>query len=357
MAGRTDDDAVLDTPKVHIVHMMVFTLLVAIVAAILAPQIRNAFMANVVLNAVIIGVLALGALYSFRMVWRLWPEVNWVNGFRETEPPLDFARPPVLLAPMATLLGERQGRTVLSPLSMRTLLDSLAARLDESRDISRYLVGLLIFLGLLGTFWGLLETVSSIGDAIKAMDVTSTSSSTVFEELKTGLEKPLAGMGLSFSSSLFGLAGSLILGFLDLKAAQAQNRFYNDLENWLSTFTDIEAGDGGQLTVPHYLRLDLQGLQAGIDRISQNLDRSIMAGITPPPGEQANAAESLDRLATAVGSLVEQMREEQKMVRQWAQSQQLQHNEIQRLMTKLSATPQAPPARTGSARLSYQDEG
>ena len=129
-------------------------------------------------------------------------------------------------------------------MSMRSLLDSLASRLDEARDISRYLVGLLIFLGLLGTFWGLLETVTSVGDAIQALDVTSTESGTVFEELKSGLERPLAGMGLSFSSSLFGLAGSLILGFLDLQASQAQNRFYNDLEDWLSTITDIEAGEG-----------------------------------------------------------------------------------------------------------------
>ena len=144
---------------------------------------------------------------------------------------------------MAMLLKNRQD-TVLSPVSMRSLLNSLASRLDESRDMSRYLVGLLIFLGLLGTFWGLLETVQSIGGAIEGLDVTAAQSATLFDQLKQGLQAPLKGMGLSFSSSLFGLAGSLILGFLDLKAAQAQNRFYTDLEDWLSSITDIAAGEG-----------------------------------------------------------------------------------------------------------------
>ena len=145
---------------------------------------------------------------------------------------------PRLLGPMATLLRNRQS-ALISPQSMRSMLDSMSSRFDESRDLSRYLVGLLIFLGLLGTFWGLLTTVSSIGDAINALDVSSTQSGTVFEGLKEGLKGPLGGMGLSFSSSMFGLAGSLVLGFLDLKASQAQNRFYNDLEDWLSTITDI----------------------------------------------------------------------------------------------------------------------
>src|SRR5262249_54031898 len=203
---------VLDLPKVYLVRMMVFTLVVGIISAVLFPNIQRAFQANVGLNGLIIGVLLLGILYSFRMVWRLWPEINWVNHFRIADPSLDVPYPPRLLAPMQALLRDRQGRTVLSTMSMRSMLDSLASRLDEARDISRYLVGLLIFLGLLGTFWGLLETVSSIGDAIKSLDVSSAQSATVFEELKSGLEAPLSGMGLAFSSSLFGLSGSLILG-------------------------------------------------------------------------------------------------------------------------------------------------
>jgi MotA/TolQ/ExbB proton channel family len=323
----TGETAALEHPRVYLVHMLVFTLVVCILTAILFPNIKNAFNANVGLNGLIIGTLLLGVLYAYRMVWRLFPEINWVNGFRIGQANDESLAMPVLLAPMATLLGDRQGQTVLSTNTMRSLLDSLASRLDESRDILRYLVGLLIFLGLLGTFWGLLQTVTSVGDAIKNLDVTAGQSSSMFEELKTGLRKPLEGMGLSFSSSLFGLAGSLILGFLDLKAAQAQNRFYHNLEDWLSTITDIQVGEGGQTGATNYLRFDLQGLQRGIDKLGQQLEGGKTAG-------GGNPNESIEQLADAVASLVQQMREEQKMVRNWAQSQQVQQNEIQRLLIR-----------------------
>jgi hypothetical protein len=324
----TGETTALEHPRVYLVHMMVFTLVVGILAAILFPNIRNAFYANVGLNGLIIGTLLLGVLYAYRMVWRLFPEINWVNGFRIGQTSEENLATPVLLAPMATLLGDRQGLTVLSTNTMRSLLDSLASRLDESRDLLRYLVGLLIFLGLLGTFWGLLQTVTSVGDAIKNLDVTAGQSSSMFEELKSGLQKPLAGMGLSFSSSLFGLAGSLILGFLDLKASQAQNRFYHNLEDWLSTITDIQVGEGGQGGTSNYLRFDLQGLQRGIDKLGQQLE-SVKSS-----GGSGNSGESIEQLADAVASLVQQMREEQKMVRSWAQTQQVQQNEIQRLLIR-----------------------
>jgi hypothetical protein len=330
--SEMQEQAVLEKPKVYLVRMLVFTLVVAIVVAVLFPFIQRAFFANPALNGIIIGALVLGVLYSYRMVWRLWPEVNWVNHFRVADPGLEIPYRPTLLAPMATMLRDRQGRTILSPTSMRSLLDSIASRLDEARDISRYLVALLIFLGLLGTFWGLLETVTSIGDAIRSLDISSTQSSTVFEELKTGLQAPLAGMGLSFSSSLFGLAGSLILGFLDLQASQAQNRFYNELENWLSSITDIAAGEGGAMSVPAYLRLDVQNLQRGMERVTKLLESGGGHGVS---GSSADA-EAMDKLADAVASLVTQMRDEQKMVRQWAQSQQVQQNEIQRLLIRMT---------------------
>ena len=325
----TSDTAELEHPRIHLMHMVVFTLVVAVLSAILYSNIKNAFLANVFLNSLIIVTLLLGVLYAFRMVWRLIREINWVNGFRAGQSEEENLVTPVLLAPMATLLGDRQGRTILSTNTMRSLLDSLASRLDESRDLLRYLVGLLIFLGLLGTFWGLLQTVTSVGDAIKNLDVTAGQSSSMFEELKTGLQKPLAGMGLSFSSSLFGLAGSLILGFLDLKASQAQNRFYHNLEDWLSTITDIQVGEGGQTGASNYLRFDLQGLQRGIDKLGQQLEggKTSGAGIS-------NSNESIEQLADAVASLVQQMREEQKMVRNWAQTQQVQQNEIQRLLIR-----------------------
>ena len=318
---------IVEQPRVHLVHMMVFTLVVAVIAAVLLPNIKNAFMANAGLNGLIICTLLLGIGYAYRMVWRLFPEVSWINGFKVGQGGEQL--PPLLLAPMATILGDASGRTMLSPQTMRSLLDSLASRLDESRDLMRYLIGLLIFLGLLGTFWGLLATVTSVGDAIRNLDVGSTQSSAVFEELKTGLQKPLAGMGLSFSSSLFGLAGSLILGFLDLKASQAQNRFYHSLEDWLSTITDVQAGDGGGSMMPAFLRIDLQNLQKSFEKFSGHLDQ--VRGAVPANGGDEGATE---QLADAVANLVQQMREEQKMVRQWIQSQQVQQSEIQRLLIR-----------------------
>ena len=319
---------VVDRPTVHLVHMLVFTLVVVIIAAVLLPNITSAFMANPGLNGLIIATLVIGALYAFRMVWRLFPEVSWLNGFKVGQGSEQM--PPVLLAPMSTILGDASGRTVLSPQTMRSLLDSLASRFDESRDVLKYLIGLLIFLGLLGTFWGLLATVTSVGDAIRNLDVGSTQSSAVFEELKSGLQKPLAGMGLSFSSSLFGLAGSLVLGFLDLKASQAQNRFYHNLEDWLSTITDVQAGDSGGGMMPAFLRIDLQNLQKSIERLGSQVEYRGTVGSPISSGDE-NATE---QLADAVANLVQQMREEQKMVRQWIQSQQVQQSEIQRLLIR-----------------------
>lgn len=328
------DIITLEQPRIHIVHMLVFTLVVAVLGAVLFPNIKDAFMANPSLNGLILTTLLFGMIYAYLMVFRLRPEVNWVNNFHLSEGQEQTA--PTLLAPMATMLGDASRRTVLSPASMRSLLDSLASRLDESRDLLRYLVGLLIFLGLLGTFWGLLETVTSVGDAIRNLDVTATQSSSVFEELKTGLQRPLAGMGLSFSSSLFGLAGSLILGFMDLKASQAQNRFYHSLEDWLSTITDVQAGSeggsGSNAPIPAYLRIDMQGLQRSIDRLGQQMQQGPAAGATGT----GPSNDTIEQLADAVASLVAQMRDEQKMVRNWIQTQQVQQSEIQRLLIRQS---------------------
>ena len=316
----------LEQPKVHLVHMMVFTLIVAILAAVLYLRLKDAFLSNPGLNGLIFATLILGLVYAFRMVWRLFPEVNWVNGFRMGQP--NELPAPVLLGPMATLMSDATGRTLLSPQTMRSMLDSLASRLDESRDLLRYLVGLLIFLGLLGTFWGLLDTVSSVSDAIRNLNVSSSASSSVFEELKTGLQGPLTGMSLAFSSSLFGLAGSLILGFMDLKASQAQNRFYHNFEDWLSTMTDVQAGDGGSASVPAFMRLDMQNLHRTVEKLGSQIEQ----GKGAPSGGAGN--ETIEQLADAVANLVTQMREEQKMVRQWIQTQQVQQNEIQRLLIR-----------------------
>src|SRR3982751_6726688 len=243
--ARDLDPFKLSSPRIFLVRMMVFLILCTLVIVVLHKQIVVAFMANPGLNALIIAVLVIGVLLSFRQVTRLFPEVRWVNGFRLAAPGLAVARPPVLLAPMSTILGERAGRTAISPTTMRGLMDSIATRLDEARDISRYMTSLLVFLGLLGTFWGLIETVGSVGGVIQNLKVGGEAGA-VFDSLREGLAAPLSGMGISFSSSLFGLAGSLALGFLDLQAGQAQNRFYNELEDWLATYTRLSSGSLGE---------------------------------------------------------------------------------------------------------------
>src|SRR5437868_7143998 len=156
----------LSSPRIFLVRMLVFLILCALVVVVLNRQIWNAFLANPGLNALIIGVLLIGIALAFRQVIRLFPEVNWVNGFRLADPGLAVERPPVLLAPMAALLGDRIGRMAISSQMMRGILDSIATRLDEARDMSRYMTGLLIFLGLLGTFWGLIHPMAAICNAL-----------------------------------------------------------------------------------------------------------------------------------------------------------------------------------------------
>ncbi|HHN67586.1 MAG TPA: flagellar motor protein MotA [Thermopetrobacter sp.] len=309
-------------PRIHLIRMVVFVLLVAIIAAVLFNPIKTAFMANPALNGLILFVLLAGIVYTFGMVIRLFREVSWVNHFRITEPGLELPYTPRLLGPMAALLRGHQPGALLTPFSLRSLLDSLAARLDESRDIARYLTGLLIFLGLLGTFWGLLQTIHAVGDVIRNLNVAGAKSATVFEELKAGLEAPLAGMGTSFSSSLFGLAGALVLGFLDLQAAQAQNRFYNEVEDWLASITDI-AGGGAALDDD-----GVTALQAGIAHLDARL-QSIAAG-------QAQPDAAMRELAQALSGVVRQMREEQQIMRQILDQQIKEQAGIRDILTRLT---------------------
>jgi len=260
-------------------------------------------------------VLLIGTILSFRQVIRLYPEVAWVNNFRIADPGLAIERHPTLLAPMAAILGgERTGRMTISQQTMRHLLDSIATRLDEARDISRYMTGLLVFLGLLGTFWGLIETVGSVGKVIDGLKVGGDAGA-LFDTLKEGLAAPLGGMGISFSSSLFGLAGSLILGFLDLQSSQAQNRFYTDLEDWLAT------------TVRHY------GSEGTTGDLSAIVDK-LRAAVEEGSGRSNTTA--MANLAEAIQGLVAHMRTEQQMIREWADGQGEQNREIKRLLERLA---------------------
>ncbi|HEV3396933.1 MAG TPA: flagellar motor protein MotA [Xanthobacteraceae bacterium] len=311
----------LSSPRIFLVRMLVFLILCALLVVILYKQIWAAFLANPGLNAVIILVLLIGVVLAFRQVIRLFPEVAWVNGFRLADPGLAVARPPVLLAPMATILGDRVGRMAISAQIMRGLLDSIATRLDEARDLSRYMTSLLIFLGLLGTFWGLIETVGSVGKVIDGLKVGGDAGA-IFDSLKEGLAAPLGGMGISFSSSLFGLAGSLVLGFLDLQAGQAQNRFYTEVEDWLST-TVRDLGVEGDL---RNVGAPAGEFRVAIERLKETIGE---AGA----GKAATAA--MANLAEAIHGLVNHMRTEQQMIRDWADSQAEQQRDIKSLLERL----------------------
>jgi hypothetical protein len=312
----------LSSPRIFLLRMVVFLVLCGLLTFVLYRQIWIAFLANPGLNAVIIGVLIIGIMLSFRQVMRLYPEVAWVNGFRLADPGLAVERAPKLLAPMAAILGDRVGRMAMSAQLMRGILDSIATRLDEARDLSRYMTGLLVFLGLLGTFWGLIETVSSVGAVIKNLRV-GTDAGSVFDTLRDGLAAPLGGMGIAFSSSLFGLAGSLVLGFLDLQSGQAQNRFYTDLEDWLST-TVRDLGAEPESAPATGVSSDVR---AAIERLRETIGDA---------GSSKSATAAMANLAEAIQSLVHHMRTEQQMIRDWADSQAEQHRDIRRLLDILA---------------------
>jgi hypothetical protein len=305
-----------------LVRMVVFLALVAALAMALGRPLVAAFMGNPGVNGVIVGILIAGIAYIFRQVLLLDPEIDWIENFRHLEAGGEEAvagrRPaPRLLAPMARMLGARQvGRVSLSTSSLQTLLDGIGSRLNETRETSRYLIGVLVFLGLLGTFYGLLETVRSVGGVIGGLSVGGNDLAGAFANLKSGLESPLAGMGTAFSSSLFGLAGSLVLGFLDLQAGQAQNRFYNDLEEWLSTYTRLSGGglgDGGDAPVPVYIQALLEQTADSLE----NLQRILARGEESRIGANSTLTALTDRL----GLLGDQMKAGQMLMLRLAENQ------------------------------------
>jgi hypothetical protein len=293
----------------YLIRMILFLVAVIAVAGLLFNQLERVFLHNVPLNSMILGAALIGIVFIFRQVFQLEPELAWIESYKKNRQALS-RETPRMLAPMATMLGERKDKTLsLSTTAMRTLLDGISARLDESRDISRYLIGLMIFLGLLGTFWGLLDTVSSVGAVIQGLEIGSRDVTSIFTNLKTGLERPLAGMGTSFSSSLFGLASSLVLGFLDLQAGQAQNRFYNDLEEWLSSLTRLSSGSGlseGETSVPAYIEALLEKTADSLDSLQRTIQR----------GEEGRSSTSghLLTLTERLSTLTDQMKAEQSLL-------------------------------------------
>jgi len=299
----------LSSPRIFLVGMASFLVLAGFVVLALYKQIETAFQANPGLNGLIIGVLVVGAFFTFRQVIRLFREIRWVNSLSGARP-WTSNRGPRLLAPMATLLNAGVGARGLSTPTSRAILDSVGTRLDEGRELNRYLIGLLVFLGLLGTFWGLLETVRSISGVINAMQ-TNADAGVMFDDLKNGLSKPIAGMSISFTSSLFGLAGSLILGFLDLQAGQAQNRFYTELEDFLAGHVETASAPPPLEMIP--------------DKIVPAFD----------PAEQRKSAAAMANLAEGIQGLVTHMRQEQQLIRDWVEAQAAQQEEVGRLLRRL----------------------
>jgi hypothetical protein len=304
-----------------LIRMVMFLVVVAGLAAALGRSLVNAFMGNPAVNGVILGILIAGIVYIFRQVLLLDPELDWIASFRNhqtADDPAALLDPaPRLLGPMARMLRVQQGRRVsLSASSLQALLDGIASRLNETRETSRYLIGVLIFLGLLGTFYGLLETVRSVGDVIGALNIGVSDVARAFADLKSGLESPLHGMGTAFSASLFGLAGSLVLGFLDLQAGQAQNRFYNELEESLSAYTRLSSGslsDTGDGSVPAYIQALLEQTADSLENLQRILARSEESRI----GANATLGSLTDRL----GIIAEQMKAGQILMVRLAENQ------------------------------------
>ncbi|WP_431280831.1 flagellar motor protein MotA [Humitalea sp. 24SJ18S-53] len=306
-------------PTIFLWRMLGFLAAVTALCAALSGELSHAFAANPVLNAVIFGVLLLGIAWNIRQVVWLEREVSWLEGFRAPRPGQAARRPPQLLAPMASMLAARRSeRLSLSAPAMRSVLDGIGSRLDESRELSRYVTGLSIFLGLLGTFWGLIMTIGAVADVINGMSVGSGDLNALFNQLKSGLAQPLTGMGIAFSSSMLGLAGALVLGFLDLTAGQAQNRFYNELEEWLAGLTRLSSGSlgGGESeggSIPAYV-------QALLEQTAENMEglQTVLARGEESRMQGNNALLTLTERLTV---LTEQMRASQSLMQRVAETQ------------------------------------
>jgi len=315
-------------PRLYLLRILVFLLAVGAGAWLLRVELIRIFQHNMLLNGAILLVLVLGILYIARQVWMLGPEVRWLESIQRDEVPATDGSDLRLLAPMAAMLRERADkRLALSPVAMRSMLEGIGARLDESRETSRYAIGLLIFLGLLGTFWGLLETISSVGEAIANLQVSSGDAAQMFARLKAGIEGPLRGMGTAFGASLFGLSGSLVLGFLELQAGQANNRFFRELEDWLSTHTRVSGGTlsvDGDGTIPAYVEALLEQSAENIDKLQRTLLRS--------EENRENTGAAVTQLIERLSTLSETLRQQQQLLARLAENAV----ELRGLTTKLA---------------------
>src|SRR5882762_1734244 len=300
----------MSSPLPYLVRMLLFLAAVAGLAYLLHHDLLRVFMNTPILNGVIVGVLVIGIFFVMRQVISLWPEVAWLRRFQHREegaPPLE-THSINLLAPLAVMVGERQDHFRLSPTVTRAVLDGIATRLDERRELTRYLIGLLIFLGLLGTFWGLLETIGAVADAIAGLQVASGDAVQMFATLKQSIEGPLKGMSTAFGASLFGLSGSLVLGFLELQASQAQGRFHIELEEWLAGATRLSSSATieGEQGVSAYVEALLERTADGLDDLTRTLRRA-------EEGREATVAANAT-LVERLAALAEAMRGQQTLL-------------------------------------------
>jgi hypothetical protein len=319
-------------PSGYLIRMLVFLVAVGIVVALLSPVLITAFNNNPVLNSLILLILLLGIGWNLNQVLRLRPEVTWLETYQTSRSRLAALPSPKLLAPMASMMAIREGRShgdakpfTISATAMRSLLDGISSRLDESRELSRYMTGLLIFLGLLGTFWGLLKTVTSVSDVIGSMTLGNGDMNLMFEQLKSGLARPLAGMGTAFSASMYGLSGALVLGFLDLTAGQAQNRFFNELEEWLAGLTRLSSGilSEGEGSVPVYV-------QALLEQTAENME-SLQRVLTRDEENRSQVNQAVMTLNERLAALADTMRANQHLMLRIAESQTALGPALQRL--------------------------
>jgi hypothetical protein len=292
--------------------MFFFLLGVAIIAALLATPLQAAFMGNPALNGVILGAFGIGILYIIRQTLRLMPERNWLLAVKSTGKLDQPERRPVLLATVYAMLADSRHDAQLSALSLRSVLDGVAARLDEGREISRYMIGLLVFLGLLGTFWGLLQTIGAVGNVVSSIDANSTNFGAMMRQLRIGLDAPLSGMATAFSSSLFGLAGSLILGFLDLQLGQAMGRFFNELEDWLSAFARFNDSSPSSNT-------EQSSLASGMSEEAARAVIALSQSISNGENNRERLLEQVSQLTATMANLNEAMADDRRIREHLAQ--------------------------------------
>lgn len=318
-AAPTRTQVRFSRPLRYVVRAVLFLALIGFLGFILQAGLVQAFMTNPGLNGLILGALLVGCLIALRELWRIHSEARAATNLAVAPASADIRRGQVI-APLGAILPALEHGT-LAPAQAVTALESIAVRLDDGREVLRYLGGLLVFLGLLGTFWGLLDTVGSVGGVIKSLR-TGAEAGVLFDELKAGLAAPLAGMGLSFSSSLFGIAGSLILGFLDLQVGQAQRRFRNEIESWLGSRTGTADAPAALLAAGNPLA----------DRFEQ-----LSAAMADGASNNRAATQALSNLAEGIQGLVQHMRSEQQMIRDWVEAQAGREKDLKRLIDRLTA--------------------